>query len=247
MILPVMVVGVMVGIVGSTDRFPAADGPHMLSQAARLSNALLAGEWGWVWEQWFHFTAPHPPVGYVPAILAGLFFDSTRWIVAFADAICLLLLLDAVQRICRKDAWWTGQLAWATGCACSLTWWSSDHYGYDLAAAATVLQAVSWLHRAHTGPRPRDWLFFGFWLAMAFLTKYGAPLICFLPVVWVCGRSVWFRAHHVGLAVLGFVLVAVPYYIENLDTVVPYVRSALNPPDLPGNYPDQRTLLQRFG
>ncbi|HNC95519.1 MAG TPA: hypothetical protein PKW90_05310, partial [Myxococcota bacterium] len=79
--------------VGTTDRFPAADGPHMLSQALRLGTMLRGGDVPGVAAAMFQLSAPHPPFAYLPLVGLAALGLPLRAIVGIADLLWLLLLL----------------------------------------------------------------------------------------------------------------------------------------------------------
>ena len=248
-LVPAGVLALWVWNVVNTDRTPAADGPHMRSQALHLGGWLAHGVWARAGHEIIRLTAPHPPVGYLPLIVAAIFSRDVRVIIGVSDVFFGLLLLDASMRLCRRDGWLSGQLAWAFGMASAMTWWSGDHAGFDLAAAATCLQAVSWLDASEGLSRRREVVAFSAWLAAAFLTKYSSPLVLVGPVVLggVLGGAMVRERRNLGIAVAVFLVIAVPYYALNGTAVVTYVRSALDPHAAPGNFPASRTILERFG
>jgi hypothetical protein len=132
------------------------------------------------------------------------------------------------------------------GLSAALTWWSADHHGFDLPTAAVVLQSLGWLHCSEGLSRRREVILFGFWLGAAFLTKYSVPLVLFLPVAVGCGPALWRQPRNLALAVGVWGVVAGLWMGANHHAVVDYVGSALNPPVAPGNFPEQRSLIQRF-
>ncbi|MFN7146872.1 MAG: hypothetical protein ACK4YP_24065, partial [Myxococcota bacterium] len=246
-LIPAAVLALFAWVLGGAERAPAGDGPHMLAQALRLGRWLADGEIGAAWSAFAHLTAPHPPVGYLPLVAAATVSAEPRTVVLVADLVWLVLLLDAVRRLTWPAPWWSGQIAWAMASATGLVWWSADHAGFDLAAAATCAQALGWLRASEGLTRRGATVAFGLWLAAAFLTKYSAPLVLALPVVVGCLPALRRSPGGVALAVAAFAAVAVPYYAENGRMVAEYVRSALAPPSIPGFFPEERTLLQRFG
>lgn len=168
----------------ATDRFPAGDGPHMLGQGMRLGRWIVEGRFAEAWQAFAELVAPHPPFGYLPIILASMFTREIRFVIAF-NAVCwALVLLDASIRLVRPAPIWSAQLGWFLLVASSPFWWSADHAGFDLAAAAAILQALSWLRASEGFKRVRESIVFAAWLAAAFLTKYSGPLILALPVAW---------------------------------------------------------------
>ena len=235
--------------IGTSDRFPAADGPHMLSQALRLGTMLRSGELVDVAVAMFQLSAPHPPFAYLPLVGLATLGLPLRAIVAVADLFWMLLLLHGSTLLCREKGQpdlQAGALAMLAGLSAGLTWWSADHHGFDLPTAAVVLQSLGWLHASEGLSRRREALGFGFWLGAAFLTKYSVPLVLFLPVVVVCVPALWRQPRNLALAVGTWVIVAGIWMGANHHAVVDYVASALNPPVAPGNFPEQRSLMQRF-
>jgi len=239
-------VGVFLGILAATDRMPAADGPHMLFVARKIGDDLFALRLVDAVSHWVHLAIPHPPAAYLPSILVSPWLP-LRAAIGVSSAFCLLLLLDALVRIARPSSTWMAVAAWGVGCASGLTWWSGDHYGFDLPTAAAVLQAVSWLHASDVLRKGRETLFFGLWLGVAFLTKYSAPLILVLPVAAVCAVALFRRPLRVGIAAGGWVAIAGTWLLVNGTQVLGYVTSALFPPRGPGHYPHALSALERFG
>lgn len=246
----VLAAGLFFVLLGTTDRVPAADGPHMLFVARRIGADLLAGHPLQAAGFWLHLAIPHPPAGYLPSILLTPL--PLRWAVAGASTLCLLLLLDALLRLSRPAPRWTAVAAWLLAAGAGLTWWSADHYGFDLPAAAVTLQALSWLQASDRLRKTRETLLFGLWLGAGFLTKYSVPLLCLLPVVAVCGSTVFARPLaraplRLLVAVAAWAALAAPVLALNGHQILGYVTSALAPPGGPGNYPNPLTLVQRFG
>lgn len=245
--LPVAVLTLFVAVLGASGRAPAADGPHMLAQAMRLAGWLRAGDVGPALSELFHLAQPHPPVGYLPLVVFAVVGLPLRGIVAASAATWLLVLLDGTMRLCRPAPWWSGQVAWALASGTAMVWWSADHAGFDLPAAATVVQALGWLHASDGLAKRREAAIFGLWLAAAFLTKYSTPLILVLPVVVGCLPAVWRQPRNLALAVAVWAVTAGLYLLVNREGIVAYVDSALNPPATPGNFPERMTTLERFG
>jgi len=236
--------GLWLAVFAGGDRLPAADGPHMLAQCLRLAHDLRAGELVQSLGRIANLAAPHPPVGYLPTLVLSLLGLPLLAIIALSDLFWLGLIATGLRRLVPGEG---APLALFLGTSTALCWWSADHHGFDLVAAAVSVQALGWL-QASDGLRlagPRRW--FGLWLALGFLTKYSVPLICFLPVVWVCLPALWRRPRAVAEAVGLWALIAVPYYAVNLEAVVGYVGNTLSPPDLPGNFPRELSLAERFG
>ncbi len=249
-VLPAFALAVVTSIIGGTDRGPAGDGPHMLAQGMRLGAWLAEGDLARFAPTFATLSTPHPPVGYLPLAVAGAFTRDVRVLIAFADAVWLLVLLDALVRVVRPAPWWAGQIAWLVGLSASATWWSADHAGFDLVTAATCAQALSWLHATEGFSRTRASLATGAWLALAFLTKYSAPLVLALPVA-VVGLGALVRGatrrRNLAGAVLVWGVIFLPWAAVNGGVAWDYVASALVPPDAPGFYPEARTPLQRLG
>lgn len=172
-----------------------------------------------------------------------------RGIIAGVDALWLGLCWRGAVLLCseeKEDGEERGSWAFVAACAGGLTWWSADHLGFDLATAAVVLQTVGWLKASEGLEKRKESVFFGLWLGAAFLTKYSAPLILFLPVAWECGRGARKNPKNLGFAVVAWALVAALWLGMNGQAVLEYVGSALNPGVGPGNLPEQRQLWERF-
>lgn len=233
----------LMGSMLRSTRFPAADGPHMLSQAWRLSNMLHEGR---VWESILAIStlsAPHPPFAYVPMILLIFLGLPLRAVVAGWDVLWLLALWQGCVNLCRSSV--AGGLAFVVGSTAALTWWSADQAGFDLPAAATIVQALGWMVASDGFVKRRESVWFGIWLGAAFLTKYSTPMILVLPVL-IGGLPGLRQPKNLFLAVVAWAVVALPWLVGNQHAVLDYVSSALNPPVAPGNFPEQRTLLDRF-
>ncbi len=246
LLLPSLICVLYSVILGTSDRFFAADGPHMLSQALRLGAMVRGGElWGAVAEG-FRLSAPHPPFGYIPLVAGAVLGLPLRAVVLLGDLVWLAVLFDGVRRLVSPAPWWSAQLGWLVGASASLTWWSADHHGFDLPAAAVVVAALGWLHQSAGLSDLRAAAGFGFWLAAGFLTKYSVPLVLFLPVMVVCLPALRRNPRGLGVAVVTWAVLAGPWLVANHDAVAAYVSSALSPPSAPGNFPEQRTMIERF-
>ncbi|MDP2310394.1 MAG: hypothetical protein Q8P18_30535 [Pseudomonadota bacterium] len=249
LLVALLVCGGFALTIGTADRFPGADGPHMLGQAMRLGGMLRAGELVEVGQEMFALSAPHPPFGYLPLVGLAALGLPLRGIIAGADLFWLLLILHGSVLLCSRKGepdLQAGALATLAGVSAGLTWWSADHHGFDLPTAAVVLQSLGWLHASEGLTVRRASVCFGFWLACAFLTKYSAPLVLFLPVLVGCAPALWRQPRNLGLAALVWAGVAGIWLAANRRSVVDYVVSALDPPTAPGNFPEQLTLIQRF-
>lgn len=245
--LPAAVIALYVAILGSSARAPAADGPYMLAQAMALAGWLRAGDIGPALQEIARLAQPHPPVGYLPLVLLGLLGLPVRGVIAGAAAFWLLVLLDGMVRLCRPAPWWSGQVAWAMASATGMVWWSADHAGFDLPAAATVVQALGWLHASDGLSKRRPAALFGLWLGAAFLTKYSTPMILVLPVVVGAAPALWRQPRNLAVAVAVWGVTAGLFLFFNREGVAAYVASALDPPAIPGNFPERLTTMQRFG
>jgi hypothetical protein len=253
-LLPAAVLVAFTVALARADRFPGADGPHMLGQGMRLGRWIAEGRWGQAWDAFVGLVAPHPPLGYVPLALVSVVVRDVRWVVALSAAVWAGLLLDGACRLVRPAPVWAGPLAWGIGMASAPLWWSADHAGFDLVAAAATVQALAWLHASEGFARRRESALFGAWLGAAFLSKYTAPLVLALPVAWagvsaLAGRGasegVSARRTNLALAVAAWAVLWVPWAAHNGEIAVRYVASALAPPAGPGFFPEERTLLQR--
>ena len=236
--------GLWLAVFAGSDRLPAADGSHMLAQCLRLAHDIHAGELSQSLGRVATLAAPHPPVGYLPTLVLSVLGLPMLAVIALGDLFWLGLLATGLRRLVPGEG---APLALFVGTSTALCWWSADHYGFDLVAAGVCAQILGWLHASdglrHAGPR--RW--FGLWLALGFLTKYSVPLICFVPVVWVCLPALWRRPRALAEAVGLWLLIAVPYYAVNLEAVLGYVGDTLAPPDLPGEFPQEMSASERFG
>ena len=247
LIPPVLLLGLVAAVIGGTDRFPGSDGPHVLAQALHLGRMVQAGEISGAVGLWVHLAAPQPPVGYLPPVLLAALGFPLRAVIVGSDLIALGLLLDGIRRLAGPVPWWSPTLAWALATATGLLWWSADHYGFDLVAAATITQALGWLAASEGLSRPGPRRAFALWLALAFLSKYTAPMFLVAPVLWICVPAIWRRPRALLEAVGIWALVALPYYLLNHELIGHYVASTFAPPELPGNLPPELGLRDRLG
>ncbi len=245
--LPALSLAALVAVLVGSDRLPAADGPHMLAQCLRLAQDLHDGQLGEVISRIGTLAAPHPPVGYLPTFLFAVLGFGVEGMVILGDLVWLLLLADGLRRLCRGDHPAVAPLAFFLGMSTGLSWWAADHYGFDLVGAAVVAQVMGWLAASEGLARPWPRRAFGLWLALGFLTKYSVPLLLFVPVVAVCAPALRRRPRAVLEAVGVWALLAIPYYAMNFEAVAAYVGNTLAPPDLPGEYPQEMSFLDRFG
>jgi hypothetical protein len=168
-----------------------------------------------------------------------------RWVVALNAVFWLWVAWDACKRLVERP--WDAFGGWLAAVASGLCWWSADHGGFDLAVAGASLQALAWLHQSRGLKGRRESLIFGAWLGVAFLTKYSSPLVLVLPVL--AGGLLVLKERsfkNLGLSLGVWVLVAGLWLGSNHTAVMDYVASALNPPVAPGNFPVQRSFLERF-
>jgi hypothetical protein len=244
LVLGVVVLAIFLLVLGRSDRFPAADGSFML-YVARLVGQDIASAPGSGLLHLATLSKPHPPLGYLPPLLLSGWLP-LRWVVAVSSTFSLGLLLDALVRIGRPFPPWGSILVGAIAIGSALTWWSADHYGFDLVGAAVAMQALSWLQASRGLTRRRPALLFGLWLGVTFATKYSAPIPLVLPTVALCGIALFRRPRNVLVAIGGWAAVTLPWLLLNANQVLAYARSSVTPADNPANHQTAMTLQERL-
>jgi hypothetical protein len=204
--------------IARTGRWPSQDGPHVLGIAGYLALLLRDGEIAeFLWCLQL-LVAPHPPGAYVPAVLAYVPAGPGPGLHLLAMALVLGLCIDAMRRL---GAGLPGVL-WLA--AMPLVWSQAESYGVDLIAATCVLQSVSHLVASDRLRRRRSAVAWGAWMGAAFMVKYTAPVFlvgpCLVAGAWVVRHGRW-RALAVG--VVGFLVVAAPWWVPQLDNVRAYL------------------------
>ena len=221
-VLPVLAVVAWVVAIHATGRSPGGDGPHVLGTAMRLAQQLRGFDLGTLILCWNSLLGPHPPLAYLPGVVAYTLLGSTTpWAHLFASGLVLMLLWDALRRMGAGPvgAIW---LAAAGG-----IWLQAEIYGVDFVASAAVLQSISHLVASERLSKRLNVIGWGAWMGVAFMSKYTAPLYlvgpCLLAGWWTLRNKQW---KHLGFAVLAFGVVALPWYLPHLQRLVLYITSS---------------------
>ena len=199
-------------------RSPGADGPHILGTSSRLAQLLLDGEWKLFILCFSSLLGPHPPFAYLPFTLSELISPSFVATHLLGSGIVLWLCWDGIRRM--KG----GLLGFLFFLSSSPIWLQAETAGIDLVAAATVVQSLSHLATSEELYHRRSTILWGMWMGAAFMTKYTAPMFlwgpCILAGWWVIKWSRWDRLL---FAILGFVIVALPWWSTHWKNVYGYV------------------------
>ncbi len=211
--------------VAATGRWPAGDGPHVLGVALRLAQLLrdgALGEFSWCFPS---LLAPHPPGAYAPAILGYTLLGEGRHVHLAAGGLLLFLCWDGLRRLGGGP--WAGHLGLLWLMSGGLPWQQAEGYGIDLVAAAFVIQSLSWLAASDALRRPAAAGLWGAWMGAAFLAKYTAPMFlwgpCLVAAVWVVAGRRW---RQLGIALAGWALVALPWYLQRGAEVLDYATTS---------------------
>jgi len=177
-------------------RHPGGDGPHMLGIAMRLGWELRTGQLFAFVSHFMSLVAPHPPGAYVPATLLYALLGPHAAVPVLAGLCWLALAWDGGVRMLRH----TPGRAWvlAVGLAATpLVWHQVDNYGVDIASAALVAQALSWLMASDGLRDRRASLLAGAWIGAGFWVKYTFPIFLFAPCLVLLADTAWvaFRRH----------------------------------------------------
>ncbi len=221
-LLPALALALWMAGVHATGRSPGGDGPHILGTGMRLAQMLTRFELLTLAECWNSLLAPHPPMAYLPATLAyALVGTTTSWAHLLGGAFVLGLIWDALRRL---GAGPVGAL-WAA--AAGGLWLQAEIYGVDFVASAAVLQSVSHLAASERLERRLNVVGWGAWMGVAFLCKYTAPFYLVAP----CLLAGWWTLRHrrwrqLGWALLGFAVLALPWYVPHLDRIIRYAASS---------------------
>jgi hypothetical protein len=211
--------------VASTGRWPAGDGPHVLGVALRLAQLLRDGslaEFSWCFPS---LLAPHPPGAYAPAVFSYALLGEGRHVHLAAGGLLLFLCWDGLRRLGNSPL--VGHLGLLWLMAGGLSWQQAEGYGIDLVAAAFVVQSLSWLAASEALRRRRAALLWGAWMGAAFLAKYTAPMFligpCLVAGLWVVWGGRW---RQLGIAVVGWAVVALPWYLRRGAEVFDYATTS---------------------
>lgn len=231
--IPLVLLAVLVGgPLLVAQRHPGGDGPHMLGIAMRMGWELRSGQLFTFVSHFMSLVAPHPPGAYVPATVLYALLGPHAAVPALAGLSWLLLAYNGGVRLIRR----TPGRAWllALGLAATpLMWHQVDNYGVDIASAALVAQALSWLMASEGLTNRRASLLAGVWIGAGFWVKYTFPVFLFAPCVvviletlWVAvrRREGWLQRAQNGLVLCGgLVVVAGPLFAAKGREILNYV------------------------
>ncbi|HCH63831.1 MAG TPA: hypothetical protein DFR83_13580 [Deltaproteobacteria bacterium] len=171
-------------------RHPGADGPHMLGIAMRLGWEVRSGQLFTALDHASGLVAPHPPGAYLPVTLLYALLGPLETVPVLAGLCWLGLLMMGGMRMLRR----TPGRAWVMAlglAAVPLVWHQLDNYGVDLASAAMVSMALSWLMASDGLTERRASLWAGVWIGAGFWVKYTFPIFLFVPCVLVLLETLW--------------------------------------------------------
>lgn len=208
-------------VIAGTGRWPMGDGPHTLGVSLRLAQLLRDGaltEFSWCFSS---LLAPHPPGAYAPATLAYTIFGEGRVVHLAASVLLLFLCWDGLRRLGGGPRAGFLGLLWLM--AGGLVWQQTESYGIDMVGATFVIQSLS--HLAASQQLRNRWhaLLWGAWMGGAFLAKYTAPMFlvgpCLVAGIWALQGRRW---RQLGLGIVGWAIVALPWYLGHGAGVLDY-------------------------
>jgi hypothetical protein len=210
---------------GSSDRIPTGDAPHLLAITEKLAAMLRHGEVLDFFEAWGSLVTPHPPAGYlVPLAFSILGFGSATPIMTGLLGLALawhgMVLL--VQRETGEAVipWLGGLLVFSS----AITWGAVEHMVWDLLAAGCVSGCVGHLHASDGFRNKGHAMFFGLFMGLGFVTKFTFPGFLILPVLFAGWAMLRFRSFSGAAAALtGFLIVCGPWMLGHGDAVLAYV------------------------
>lgn len=199
-------------------RFPGGDGPHILGTAGRLAQQVYDGSIYWFILCFSSLLGPHPPFAYLPFTTSAVLFPEQSWNHLIGGMIVLWLIWDGLYRLKA------GIIGWLWICASPLTWLQAENAGIDLVAAACIIQSLSHLYASDKLSKNRHVLGWGFWIGAAFMTKYTAPMFLWMPCLLAGTWAIRYgRMRKIGLGVLAFLIIALPWWSTHINQVMGYV------------------------
>ena len=198
------------GVLIAARRLPAGDAAHFIATESRLAGLVAEGELLRALTLFFSLLAPHPPLGYLPGVVAQLLWPDAIAAAVIAQGLVLLLGWDGLRRLFPQQP---PMGAWMMILGSPMVWLAVDQHGRDLVVAVVALQALSHL-LASDGLRVRtSSLAFGAWMGVGFMVKYTFPMFLFVPCLLSVGALISAeRRRNLSAAVLTFVAVAGPWY-----------------------------------
>ncbi len=225
----VLMAGLMSVGLYSSGRVATGDAPHILAISQKLSAMLGRGEFLIFYESLSSLVSPHPPGGYLLAVV----LDLVGWtnIPVGVSIIGLALAWHGMVLLSRRDGksswgpWLGGLLMMSSG----LVWFSVEQMTLDLLAAGCVAACVGHLHASDGLRKLGHALYFGLFMGLGFVTKYTFPAFLLLPVLFAGWAIIRFRSF-TGLlvALAAFLFVAAPWYWGHAEAVLAYVAHSSN-------------------
>ena len=222
----IVVISMLVYWVQSTmaiGRFPGGDGPHIIGTAGRLAQQLADGDWYWFVLCFSSLLGPHPPFAYLPFTISALFFPDVQANYLIGSALVLWLGWDALYR-CNA-----GIVGFLWLICLAPVWLQAENAGIDLIAGVVAIQATSHLIASKQLESRWHSVAWGLWMGVGFMTKYTAPMFlwgpCIMAGYWIIRHKRW---KHLGFAVLGFAIIALPWWSTHWQQVQGYVLASSN-------------------
>jgi 4-amino-4-deoxy-L-arabinose transferase-like glycosyltransferase len=228
--LAVAVCAVMVGLLVTlhrADRLADGDTASLLAVETRVAQLLREGHVLRAAQLTWSLVAPQPPGGYLPGILTYTLLGARP-----AGAYVTMGLVAAAGAWGLWRSW--GSRAWIAGLAIAaspMTWVFTEQHGRDVVTGCVLVLVLGELHAARGFRDRRASFAYGAWLGAGFLTKYTFPMFAVGPTL-LAGIDLLVRPErrrwaNLGVAVGGFALVALPWYLAHGDDVLRYVGFSL--------------------
>ncbi len=218
-LLPILAGVAMYVRLWSLDGPAWGDSPLLRVNALRLARALSSGSFLSFLEAWAGMAQPHPPLGYLPLMFGEILGFTGGHSRLFASFCALLLIADAWRRQ-RRGPWPMFLLL-----SSSMCWQYSWEYGWDLAAAGCVLQALHWAVASEGLENRRESILFGLWAAAGVLTKYTVPFYLLLPCLWLAWNAYRVPVRRGNLIIVAGIglLLLLPWLLWNRALLAPYI------------------------
>ncbi len=219
----------LLGCILPQGRWPTGDAAHLLGIAARLARELATLELGELVFHWSSLLAPHPPGGYLFAMLPSL-AGAGRHAGPVAGVLALALTWHGLRLLVGRDRF-PPLAAWALLLSTPLLWLAVEHTWWDLLAAGCAAATLGHLrasegltHRGHS-------VAFGAFMGLGFLTKYTFPMFVVLPTLWA---GLGLAARRRGLrglvsSLAAFAVLAGPWYASRFTKVRRYLVDSTDP------------------